>query len=172
MYVIIIWKTQLSTCIKRCIQNFFHLLVKSINIFPLTLREAILNKLITRPPLRHLLSSHRYPCVVYQENQVWKFGNNEIIEFLLSKGVNVNEQTPSFQDTALIAAATSGQLETVKMLVEKYNADIHLTCNHGYTPLINAVQLNYNDVVEYLLNKGAYNIRAQQRTRTDHLKQG
>ena len=46
------------------------------------------------------------------------FGYTQIVEFLLSKGANVNQKTAKRGNTALLWAAYGGHLETVGMLLE------------------------------------------------------
>jgi ankyrin repeat protein len=73
---------------------------------------------------------------------------------LLDKGAKTDE-TDNFGHTALFYAASNGQLEVVKLLLEKgAGADIDGK-NHNGTPLLFAAQNGDIDVVKLLLAKGA-----------------
>jgi hypothetical protein len=46
-------------------------------------------------------------------------GQNKMVNFLISRGADVNRKSDRTQDTPLIAAAETGHLDTVKLLIEK-----------------------------------------------------
>lgn len=80
-------------------------------------------------------------------------GKVKIVKKYLDQGVNVNEKY--FAWSPLQMAAIKGQLEVVKMLVEK-GADLEY--KHPatkMTPLHMAASEGYEDIVKYLLSKGA-----------------
>ncbi|WP_341811169.1 ankyrin repeat domain-containing protein [Wolbachia endosymbiont (group A) of Oxytorus armatus] len=74
--------------------------------------------------------------------------NKDIIEFFLSKGVSVND-TDKDSRTPLHWASWSGHLDLVKYFIDK-GANINAECNDSKTPLDVAIDLKYNNVVEYL----------------------
>jgi ankyrin repeat protein len=78
-------------------------------------------------------------------------GNVATVDALLAaKGVNVNLRN-KFGDTALMAAALTGQLEIVKKLKAR-GGEVNGT---GWTPLIYAATGGHDEVVRYLLAEGA-----------------
>ena len=80
-------------------------------------------------------------------------GNIKVVKKYLDNGVGVNEQF--FAWSALHIAANKGQLEVVKLLVER-GADLNY--KHPITkmtPLAMAALDGYTDIVDYLLSKGA-----------------
>lgn len=80
-------------------------------------------------------------------------GNTAVVKKYLDNGVNVNDQY--FAWSALQIAANKGQLEVVKLLVDK-GADLNY--KHPITKMT-ALSLaavdGYTEVVTYLLSKGA-----------------
>jgi ankyrin repeat protein len=80
-------------------------------------------------------------------------GNVKVVQKYLDEGVNINDKY--FAWSALQIAANKGQLEIIKMLVEK-GAEIDY--RHPITKMT-ALHLaavdGYEDVVKYLLSKGA-----------------
>jgi len=58
--------------------------------------------------------------------------------------------------TALITAIKKKNFEMVKLLIEK-GADVNQTCPTKNSPLSEAIALNNNTMIEYLLEKGAKN---------------
>ena len=80
-------------------------------------------------------------------------GNIKVVKKYLDNGVGVNEQF--FAWSALHIAANKGQLEVVKLLVDR-GADLNY--RHPITkmtPLGMAAVDGYTDIVDYLLSKGA-----------------
>jgi ankyrin repeat protein len=76
-----------------------------------------------------------------------------IVEYLVSKGVNIDEKNGHLGNTALIKACEFGSLDIAKVLVDA-GANINLKSKAGFTPLFYAVQKNHKPVVEYLISKG------------------
>jgi len=72
-----------------------------------------------------------------------------IIEYLLSKGVRVNETNGQNNDTPLHKACVSGSLEVVKILVNA-GADINAVNKQGKSSLDFAVENNHQSIVDYL----------------------
>lgn len=80
-------------------------------------------------------------------------GNVAVVKKYLDNGVNVNDQF--FAWSALHISANKGQLEVVKLLVER-GADLNY--KHPITkatPLAMAAMDGYTEIVDYLLSKGA-----------------
>ena len=73
-------------------------------------------------------------------------GNDELIEYLISKGADINLEG---QKPPLIAAAGANYSKTIKLLIDKYHADINVRMNVGLqTPLIEAASffiMSYHD---------------------------
>ena len=89
-------------------------------------------------------------------------GNLELLEKLFQRGAKVNAVVPEglfcAGETALVAACNDNNLATVKLLVEKYHANINQICpfgdNKDFSPLAIAASQSL-ELVEYLLNLGA-----------------
>jgi ankyrin repeat protein len=81
--------------------------------------------------------------------------NIPMINFLVSKGANVNLKYGEGGMTALLSAARTGaSLEIIKLLIE-HGANINAQSTEGYTALIYAAASRKNDTIEYLISKGA-----------------
>jgi ankyrin repeat protein len=79
-----------------------------------------------------------------------------IVEMLLARGAKIND-ADAYGHSALFNACKAGKINIVKVLVEN-GADVDQRMAHGnggFTPLIEAIICKRNDVVEYLLEKGA-----------------
>ena len=82
-------------------------------------------------------------------------GNNKIIEYLISTGVDINSpaETDSYQ-TPVMFAISNNKLETVKYLTEK-NANLNTKDIYGNTPLLYAFHYNNKEIIKYLIRHGA-----------------
>jgi len=78
-----------------------------------------------------------------------KTKHKDIVAFLLSKGVDVNEAYDGDKKTVLFVACEIGSLEIVKMLVDA-GADWNITRKDGKTAYDVAISKNHNDIVAYL----------------------
>ncbi|CAH8623633.1 unnamed protein product [Schistosoma intercalatum] len=76
------------------------------------------------------------------------------IHLLASKGA-VTDKGSRNGYTPLHLASQDGQIEIVKVLVEKYKAQVNTPAKDGLTPLHLAVQEDKANVAEYLLSSGA-----------------
>lgn len=82
------------------------------------------------------------------------FPSKELVQQIIESGCNVNANSKR-GSTALMAAAKSGHLELVKLLVSK-SADINATnTDHNITPLIWAANCGHIEIVKFLLLNGA-----------------
>ncbi len=77
-----------------------------------------------------------------------------VVEYLLTKGVSINEKYGSNGFTALYASCSIGSLNIAKVLVDA-GANVNLKITEGFSPLYVAVLQKHQPVVEYLLTKGA-----------------
>ncbi len=88
-------------------------------------------------------------------------GHSDVVEVLLKRGANANERN-AFGDTALIAAASQGDVETVKHLINA-GADVNVVSFNagdsnllrGATALKAAAAFGHTDIVEVLIEAGA-----------------
>ena len=81
--------------------------------------------------------------------------NVDVLEYLVSKGANVNARKGDNQYTPLHCAAESNTNVGVLKCLISYGADIHARSNGGHTPLHCAVISNPNiGVLQYLVSQG------------------
>lgn len=78
--------------------------------------------------------------------------NVEVVAYLLSKKVNINDVSP--MGTPLMAAVVKNNQEIAKMLLDA-NADTNLTDANGSSALHYAVLFKLYDIIPMLLSKGA-----------------
>jgi uncharacterized protein len=71
-----------------------------------------------------------------------------VIAFL-DGGISVNEQIDPDRETALIVAATQGDLSIVKLLLER-KADPNISDKNGFTPFYRALGLKHDDIADLL----------------------
>jgi len=80
---------------------------------------------------------------------------SDVIEMLLSRGAKTDVLTKD-GGTMLHAAASGGNMNTVKLFLEEKKMDIHARRYEGATVLLDAVQHSGNKtLIEYLISKGA-----------------
>ena len=80
-------------------------------------------------------------------------GNNEVVQFLLDLGVNIN-YTNSKGKTALILASKAGHEEVVQTLVSA-GANVDLQDSKGQTALMLASEAGHEEIVQTLVSAGA-----------------
>ncbi|HET6252393.1 MAG TPA: ankyrin repeat domain-containing protein [Tepidisphaeraceae bacterium] len=78
----------------------------------------------------------------------------DVVKALLAHGANANADRPDDDATPLSRAASSGDAESVKLLIGA-GADIKKLDSHGRTPLFLAVEGNRPEAVKALLDAGA-----------------
>lgn len=61
----------------------------------------------------------------------------------------------SFADKEMATAATKGNLQRVRFLLEKDGANVNLQDQFGWSPLMHAISEGHLDVIKYLVSKGA-----------------
>jgi ankyrin repeat protein len=81
-------------------------------------------------------------------------GQIEVIQYFLSKGVNVNAANEEGNTVFMNAAATNADTATLALLRSK-TTDINKTNKNGATALTLAVRSNSADIVKYLIKEGA-----------------
>lgn len=81
------------------------------------------------------------------------YGHTDVVEFLIGRGADVNEQG-GLGGTALMAAAYGGHTETVRALL-RAGAIVNAAQADGWTALANAAGQGHIEVVKLLLARGA-----------------
>ncbi|KAI0551042.1 ankyrin repeat-containing domain protein [Xylaria curta] len=95
------------------------------------------------------------------------YSNMEMIEFLISKGADVNQQGGRFGG-ALQVAASSGRFEIVKFLIDK-GADVNRQGGVYGSALQAAAAHSYIEIADFLINEGA-NVNQQGGNRDNALQ--
>jgi ankyrin repeat protein len=81
--------------------------------------------------------------------------DREMVALLLDEGrAAINGRAGDLGETALHTAASLGDAAMVRLLLER-KADIHATDKEGFTPLLNAAEHGYMEIVEILVRQGA-----------------
>jgi ankyrin repeat protein len=89
--------------------------------------------------------------IIYDIFKACEEGNFKSVEYLISKGANVNEKG-KYGSTPLHFASQNGHLNVVEYLISK-GANVNVNNNNnGWTPLCCARR---NDIRDYLISKGA-----------------
>jgi len=87
------------------------------------------------------------------------FGRLDIVEFLLERGADIDEDT-LFGGTPLQIACDSGKLDVVKFLL-KNGADVNKAENDPDTPLLIACNNGHLDIVKLLLSKEGVDVNKE-----------
>ena len=95
--------------------------------------------------------------VLSQHSSVSEDRRLEVVRALLEAGVNVNAINSKSGSTSLMMAAFQGNLEIVKLLVEKMEISMinARTISFGETALTFAIENGHQEVVEFLRSVGA-----------------
>lgn len=81
-----------------------------------------------------------------------KRGHLEIVEYLISKGIDIDVKGGTFDASALNLAAGEGHMEIVKYLIENgAELDVSLAKRN---PLFGAIYGGHKEVAEFLVEKG------------------
>jgi ankyrin repeat protein len=78
----------------------------------------------------------------------------EIVEFLISEGADVNASQTDASWTPLLDAASTGQTEVIKLLLQ-HGAKVDVGDKFGYTPLYYAMWSEEKDAIKALISSGA-----------------
>ena len=82
-------------------------------------------------------------------------GRMEVVEYLLSRGADVNAVSGTFgAGTALSYAASANRLEVMEYLIAK-GANVNLVSRRGESPLFFAARQGHDEAVKFLLENGA-----------------
>lgn len=82
------------------------------------------------------------------------YGTTNEVRMILDSGIDINARNEGSRETTLMTASGGGNIETVKLLVER-GADIRARSFEGGSALLVAIEQKRDDVVEYLLSQGA-----------------
>ncbi|KAH9159416.1 hypothetical protein LEN26_002353 [Aphanomyces euteiches] len=96
-------------------------------------------------------------CVLPLKQRASQFGSLAIVQELIRRGSDVNKRDHIGMTALQLAVQGSADVDVVKCLVEA-KSDIENTCIEEYsaeTVLIRAIKSSSEDVVKYLLSKGA-----------------
>ena len=111
----------------------------------------------TRPKIAALLREHGEKVARAPSIDIWKAaaqGNLEAIKQHLEAGTDIDAKEPPGGSTPLLVAATFGQVEAAKFLIEK-GANVNAGSNDGATALHGAAFFCHTEIVKLLLGEGA-----------------
>ena len=87
-----------------------------------------------------------------------KKGNKEIVELLLTAGVDVNKGD-ILRETPLIIASRSSKTALIKLLLAA-NADVNISNHETETPLSIAARIGYHEIMDLLIQTRKVNINS------------
>ena len=119
----------------------------------MTKPAVLIVMLLSLVPLNVSLAQNSSPSLDQQLQHAWDAENADRRSFELATRADVNARD-KLGDTALYKAAEHGDVETVRVLLQR-GADANARDDFGLTPLTAAAQLGALDVIEALLNAGA-----------------
>ncbi|MBQ8124726.1 MAG: ankyrin repeat domain-containing protein [Kiritimatiellae bacterium] len=93
-------------------------------------------------------------CSTFDFLNAAAYGTAAEVRVMLDSGIDVNVRNEGSRETALMTAAGGGNIDTVKLLVER-GADVGAKSFEGGTALLVAIEQRRDEVVEYLLSHGA-----------------
>lgn len=93
-------------------------------------------------------------CSTFDFLNTAAYGTADEVRVMLDSGIDVNVRNEGSRETALMTAAGGGNIDTVKLLVER-GADVGAKSFEGGTALLVAIEQRRDEVVEYLLSHGA-----------------
>lgn len=102
--------------------------------------------------INHTCTDLRHTPLTYAA----KFNCNEIFEYLINKGCNIDHKCYN-GNTALIYACSNKNTDMVRELLKK-NANVKIKNRSGYTPLMYACKTGNLDIVNLLLSVDKTNI--------------
>ena len=82
-----------------------------------------------------------------------RYGSYKSIKFLVSMGTDINLKTKQ-SINCLHIAANYGHLNLCKTLINKYNVDVELPDNDGWTALHFSARSGRYEIVKYFTNMG------------------
>lgn len=99
-------------------------------------------------------------------------GNTELVQFLMDEGAVVDEMGPSDQihwrheTTALLTACDAGHIGVIRLLVERYSADVSLRVENmcrTHSALSMACLRGHLDIVRFLVTEQHVSVRPKER---------
>jgi ankyrin repeat protein len=84
------------------------------------------------------------------------FGQIEIVEFLLSRGAEVNSPSRNAMRVMPLHSAIANQRSEIVKLLLEHGADVNATQADDFTPLHEAAQNGMADVTQWLIERGAH----------------
>ena len=81
-------------------------------------------------------------------------GNYQLFQYFIKMGSNINHRT-KYDENCLHMAASGGYMDLCKILVEKYNFDIHVTDYYGKSALHYCAENGNHQLFHYFLDMGS-----------------
>lgn len=87
-------------------------------------------------------------------NAAARNGHLEIVQYLVERGANIDQNDNHLHKTALLAASFERHFDIVQYLVEK-GANVNAQSMNGFTPLHDAAYVGNLQIVRFLVDHGA-----------------